>query len=84
MLNNPWLSLRKFFFDYLHDEKNETRLSKIFNHLLIALIIGNVIAVLLESVNDIYKSYQLFFDVFENISIVIFSAEYMKSIFRIY
>ena len=47
MLNNPWLSLRKFFYDYLHDEKNETRLSKIFNHLLIALIIGNVIAVLL-------------------------------------
>ncbi|RGE45959.1 ion transporter [Comamonas testosteroni] len=77
MLNNPWLSLRKFFFDYLHDEKNETRLSKIFNHLLIALIIGNVIAVLLESVNDIYKSYQLFFDVFENISIVIFTAEYI-------
>ena len=22
---NPWLALRKFFYDYLHDEKNETR-----------------------------------------------------------
>lgn len=74
---NPWLSLRKFFYDYLHDEKNETRLSKTFNYLLIALIIGNVIAVLLESVNDIYKSNQRFFDLFENISIVIFSTEYI-------
>ena len=74
---NPWLSLRKFFYDYLHDENNETRLSKFFNYLLISLILGNVIAVLLESVNDIYKAHRLFFDVFENISIVIFSAEYL-------
>ena len=74
---NPWLALRKFFYDYLHDEKNETRLSKTFNYLLIALIIGNVVAVLLESVNDIYKANQRFFDIFENISIVIFSAEYI-------
>ncbi len=77
LLGTPWRSLRKFFYDYLHDENNETRLSKFFNYLLISLILGNVVAVLLESVNDIYKAHRLLFDVFENISIVIFSAEYL-------
>mgnify|MGYP000706414367 CR=1 FL=1 len=38
---------------------------------LILLILGNAAAVLLESVNDIYQSYRLFFDLFENISIFI-------------
>ena len=77
MLGKTWFSLRKFFYDYLHDEKNETRPSKCINYLLIALIIGNVLAVLLESVNDIYKSHQSFFDIFENLSIAIFTAEYV-------
>ncbi|WP_027016308.1 ion transporter [Comamonas composti] len=77
MIANAWLSLRRFFYDYLHDEKNETRLSKSINYLLIVLILGNVVAVLLESVNEIYKSHQQFFDIFENASIAIFTAEYI-------
>ena len=72
-----WYTLRKFVYDNLHDEDNETSFSRCINYALIALIVGNVIAVLLESVNEIYKNYQLYFDTFENLSIVIFTMEYI-------
>lgn len=72
-----WYSLRKFVYNNLHNDDYETWFSRSINYLLIILIIGNVIAVLLESVNDIYKAYQIYFDIFENLSIVIFSAEYL-------
>ena len=72
-----WYTLRKFVYDNLHDEENETLFSRCINYALIGLIIGNVIAVLLESVNQIYKDYQWYFDIFENISILIFTVEYI-------
>ena len=77
MMGTAWHRARKFVYDYLHDDNNETRLSKSINNVLITLIIFNVLAVLLESVNDIYKAYQTWFDVFEVLSITIFSAEYV-------
>ncbi|MBJ9955056.1 MULTISPECIES: ion transporter [unclassified Acinetobacter] len=72
-----WYTLRKFIYDNLHNEDYETWFSRAINFSLIFLIIGNVIAVLLESINDVYKAYQVYFDVFENISIVVFSVEYV-------
>lgn len=72
-----WYTLRKFVYDNLHNEDYETRFSRTINFFLIFLIVGNVVAVLLESVNEIYRAYQFYFDVFENFSIVIFSAEYI-------
>ena len=72
-----WYTLRKFVYDNLHDEENETLFSRCINYALIGLIIGNVIAVLLESVNQIYKDYQWYFDIFENISILIFFFFYI-------
>lgn len=72
-----WYSIRKFVYDNLHDEENETLFSRCINYALIGLIIGNVIAVLLESINSIYKDYQWYFDIFEHISILIFTVEYI-------
>ena len=72
-----WYSIRKFVYDNLHDEENETLFSRCINYTLIGLIIGNVIAVLLESINSIYKDYQWYFDIFEHISILIFTVEYI-------
>ena len=72
-----WYSIRKFIYDNLHDEENETLFSRCINYALIGLIIGNVIAVLLESINSIYKDYQWYFDIFEHISILIFTVEYI-------
>ncbi|OTG66076.1 ion transporter [Acinetobacter silvestris] len=72
-----WYTLRKFVYDNLHNEAYETIFSRSINYFLILLIIGNVIAVLLESVNPIYQAYKIYFDSFENLSILIFSVEYI-------
>lgn len=77
MIAQNWFTLRKFVYDYLHDENNESRLSLAINTALIILILGNVFAVILETVNSIYFEHQKIFDLFENISIVIFTAEYL-------
>lgn len=74
---SAWYSLRKFVYNHLHNDDYETLFSRCINYALVGLIIGNVIAVLLESVNSIYKSYQVFFDIFEYLSIFIFSFEYV-------
>ncbi|RZG87559.1 ion transporter [Acinetobacter sp. WCHAc060033] len=74
---SAWYSLRKFVYNNLHNDDYETQFSRSINFLLIFLIIGNVIAVLLESINDVYKVYKIYFDAFENISIVVFTLEYI-------
>lgn len=51
-------------------------LSRCFNIFIIALILLNVIAVILESVNRFAEIYHTFFKWFEFISVVIFSVEY--------
>lgn len=77
MIVQFWLSLRRFVYDYLHDSKNESRLSLAINMALIVLILSNVFAVILETVNSIYFPYQYWFNLFENISIGIFTIEYL-------
>ncbi|OTG60690.1 Ion transport protein [Acinetobacter sp. ANC 3903] len=77
MAFSTWYTLRKFVYNNLHNEDYETRFSRAINYFLILLIIGNAAAVLLESVNDIYQSYSVFFDLFEYFSILIFSLEYL-------
>ena len=77
MVFTTWYTLRKFVYNNLHNEDYETKFSRAINYFLILLIIGNAAAVLLESVNDIYQSYSVFFDFFEYFSILIFSIEYL-------
>ena len=72
-----WYTLRKFVYNNLHNEEYETAFSRAINFFLIFLIIGNVVAVLLESINEIYEAYHFFFDGFEKISIVVFTVEYI-------
>ncbi|EPF74278.1 ion transporter [Acinetobacter rudis] len=77
MIAQTWLLLRKFVYDYLHDENNQSKLSLAINMALIVLILANVFAVILETVNSIYFEHKRLFDWFENISITIFTAEYL-------
>lgn len=77
MILDTWRNLRRFVYNYLHNDDYETIYSRCLNYALIILIVGNVVAVLLESVNDIYFSYQPFFNGFEHLSIIIFSCEYL-------
>lgn len=48
----------------------------LFDFLLVALIAANVLAVMLESMDNVFQRYREFFHAFELFSVVIFSAEY--------
>ncbi|NUF24332.1 ion transporter [Acinetobacter oleivorans] len=83
MQNSALKGLRKFFYNNLHNHDYETTVSRCINYFLVVLIVGNVAAVLLETVNDLYTSYRVWFDYFEVISIAIFSIEYLLRLWSI-
>jgi voltage-gated potassium channel len=61
----------------LHPELGETKWDKILNGFIITLIILNVIAVILETVQSIREAYLEFFNIFDFVSVMIFSVEYV-------
>jgi len=58
-------------------EEGHSRASRIFNILIMVLIILNVTAVILESEASLYLAYQAYFDHFEVFSVIIFTIEYV-------
>ena len=83
MAQFSWQQLRQFVYNNLHDDDYKSKVSTCVNYVLISLIIANVAAVLLESVDDLYKLYQPYFNIFENLSILIFSGEYLLRLWSI-
>lgn len=61
----------------LHPELGNTRWDKILNAFIIVLIILNVAAVMLETVQPIHDKYATFFHIFDTASVIIFSIEYL-------
>jgi voltage-gated potassium channel len=61
----------------LHPELGESKADKFINIFIITLIVLNVIAVMLETVAAIHSKYKTFFDIFDKISVYIFTAEYI-------
>lgn len=61
----------------LHPELGETKWDKILNGFIIVLIILNVIAVILETVPSIQQAHAEFFRIFDLVSVIIFSVEYV-------
>lgn len=53
------------------------RLSRRFDQFIMALILLNVTAVIIETVQPVYEKYHPFFDAFETVSVIIFSVEYI-------
>lgn len=64
----------------LHPEIGDTRWDKIINIFIISLIILNVIVVMLETIPDLEKEYHDFFEVFDLVSVIIFTIEYLLRI----
>jgi len=73
-------TLRNRTYEFLEPKGSEDRLAVYFDRFMIYLIIANVIAITLESVKEIHEAYQGIFYVFELLSIVIFSAEYIARV----
>ncbi|RZF49699.1 ion transporter [Acinetobacter halotolerans] len=78
-----WQRLRFFAYKTLHEDDYQTTFSRCVNYFLIVLIVANTAAVILESIDSIFYPYQAHFEIFENISIAIFSIEYMLRVWSI-
>jgi voltage-gated potassium channel len=61
----------------LHPELGDTRWDKILNAFIIVLIVLNVAAVILETVQPIHDEYAAFFHYFDMVSVFIFTIEYI-------
>jgi len=61
----------------LHPELGESKADKFVNAFIITLIALNVIAVIFETVKPIHAKYETFFRYFDNISVFIFTIEYI-------
>jgi voltage-gated potassium channel len=53
------------------------RTSKIIEIFIASLVVANVVAIILESVESIHDQYEHFFHVFDTFSVVVFSIEYV-------
>ena len=73
-------SLRKRIWEILEKGNSNDQVSFYSDIFLITLIIFNIIAVLLETVDSIYSDYALEFLIFERFSTVIFLIEYILRI----
>jgi voltage-gated potassium channel len=61
----------------LNPAKGNGKWDKVMDYFLVTLITLNIIAVILETVNDIESSYSLCFKIFEKVSVYIFTVEYL-------
>ena len=73
-------SLRKRIWEILEKGNSNDKVSFYTDIFLITLIIFNIVAVLLETVESIYSKYALEFFIFERFSTVIFLIEYILRI----
>ncbi|RMG71485.1 MAG: ion transporter [Bacteroidetes bacterium] len=76
--------LQYFLYQILRVEEGPSRgLSFYFDVVLMSLILLNVLAIVLESVDSIYTPYKPWFQAFDLLSIVFFSAEYLLRVWTI-
>ncbi len=71
------MSIKKRIFRTLEIGSGEDRLSKRFDIFLMSLILLNVVAVILETVDSIHNKYLLVFQYFEYLSVFVFTTEYL-------
>lgn len=80
---NPIKHARHFVYNILQNIQYDTRFSRYIDFFLIFLIVTNVVAVIAESVDVWYYPNQIYFDMFEDFSLVVFTIEYVLRIWSI-
>ena len=73
-------SLKKRVFEIINKAEDGDLASKIFDWTIMALIALSIISIILESFADIYARYNTLFRIFEIITVVVFTTEYLLRI----
>jgi hypothetical protein len=64
----------------LHPELGESKADKFVNIFIISLIVLNVLAVMIETIEPIHLKYKIYFDWFDRISVYILLLNIFKSL----
>jgi voltage-gated potassium channel len=75
--NRPYKLLKKKVYLLLDPADGGTFWDRVVNGIIISLILLNLLAVCLETVESLYHSYRSWFNNFELFSITIFTIEYL-------
>jgi voltage-gated potassium channel len=80
---NNTLNIKEYIFTTLENSKNtndkKSKIKNIINRFLYTLILANVLSMILQTVNY-FEQYSSYFSLFENISLIIFTLEYLSRI----
>jgi voltage-gated potassium channel len=68
---------RQWAYLILEEGQTEGGVSRVLEYILIALIVSNVVAVILETVPELYSAYHGFFSAFERFTVYTFGIEYV-------
>ena len=72
--------LRKRVHGLLEIGQSDTLLSRIIDFALVGLIVLNVLAIIVESIESVGVAYRPHFDMFELVSVAIFTVEYIARV----
>jgi voltage-gated potassium channel len=72
-----WAALRRKVFAVIEVGRGDDRESKVFDAFIITLIILNIIAFMLETVQSVKAEWGTWLDLFEKVSVAIFTLEYV-------
>ncbi len=76
-MSKSFIGIRRYVFSLLYPTHNRARRYRTFEIFSISLVLLNVLAVILETINDLHvRHYQIFHD-FEILSVVLFTVEYL-------
>ncbi len=71
------MSVKRRIFETLEKGQGDDLLSKRFDIFIMTMILLNVAAVILETVESVHNDYEIVFEYFEYISVFVFSIEYL-------
>jgi voltage-gated potassium channel len=75
--DSPPVGLKVRAYGILEGINPRDRTTQLFQLLMLTLIMLNIAAMVIETVKPIYEAHEHFFDLFETVSVVIFSLEYV-------
>lgn len=69
--------LKNKLYDMFGSDRTDHWIYRIDDYFITALILANVVAIIIESYQDIHNEYRFYFHVFEVFSVIIFTLEYL-------